>query len=720
MLCVGILGIFYPDFMVEAMETNPQIELAYNFLQYTGTNVFLTGKAGTGKTTFLRDLKNRSPKRMIVLAPTGVAAINAGGVTIHSFFQLPFGPYIAGNEVQKSEQGAMANRFSRTKIDIIRSLDLLVIDEISMVRADLLDAMSDVLCRFKDRTKPFGGVQLLMIGDLQQLSPVVREEEWELLKGNYDSPFFFNSMALKETSYVSIELTHVYRQSDQIFIELLNKIRDNKLDEATLRELNKRFVPDFNPCDNEGYITLTTHNHQSQKLNDRKLDELAEKAYTFKAEVVGDFPEYSFPTDEQLVLKKGAQVMFVQNDTTPEKRYYNGKIGIISSITRQSIAVKCPGDREAISVGVGEWNNTKYAIHPDTKEITETIEGTFRQYPLKTAWAITIHKSQGLTFERAIVDAGAAFTHGQVYVALSRCKTLEGLVLSSPIARMAVISDRAVKSFTEYVGQHQPGQQELEEAERKYFLELLAELFDYKPVFRRIAAVARVFNDHLARLYPEQAQRWREKREVCHVDMADVGDKFKVQLSRLVAEAADYAADAAVCDRVAKGVSYFQQQMKEVVQPLMAEGVPEVDNKEVRKSIGEAFDRLALEVDVKMQTLEACLGGFSVKHYLEVKGKALVEQPKTKAKKTTEKVEVSSDIQHPVLYKTLNAWRKMEADRMKLPVYTVLHQKALIGICNLLPTTGKELMKIPGIGKKVAVKYGAKLLEIVDEYRFQN
>lgn len=700
------------------METNPQVELAFDYLQYTGANVFLTGKAGTGKTTFLRDLRARSPKRMIVVAPTGVAAINAGGVTIHSFFQLSFGPYVAGSETKQADQNAMVNRFSKTKIDIIRSLDLLVIDEISMVRADLLDAVSDVLCRFRDRSRPFGGVQLLMIGDLQQLAPVVKDDEWRLLKSNYVSPFFFNSMALRETPYVSIELTHVYRQSDSGFISLLNKVRDNCMDDEALRLLNNRYMPDFVPGDDEGYITLTTHNHQAQQLNNRKLAALKADAYTFDAEISGTFPEYSYPTDEHLVLKNGAQVMFVQNDSAPEKRYYNGKIGVVAEISGSIISVKCEGDDGVIKVERGEWTNTKYTIEPETKEITETVEGTFKQYPLKTAWAITIHKSQGLTFERAVIDAGAAFTHGQVYVALSRCKTLEGMVLSAPINRGAVISDAVVKSFTEYVGQHQPGQEELSEARRRYFLELLVELFDYKPVLRRISAVTRVFNDHLGRLYPELAERWRNAREVCHTEMADVGDKFKNQLSHLVMECGEYETDEPLKERITKGLGYFERYMAGTILPLLEEGMPEVDNKEARKLMEDAFGRLHQEVEVKRATLKACSGVFSVKIYLETKAKAMIEKPKAKAKKQTEKVEVSADILHPILYKTLTAWRKMEADRLHYPAYTILQQKALLGICNMLPTSSKELLAIPGVGKKIIERYGAKLLELVDEYRF--
>ncbi|MDL2231774.1 AAA family ATPase, partial [Porphyromonadaceae bacterium OttesenSCG-928-L07] len=401
------------------METTPNLDLAFEFIEFTGKSIFLTGKAGTGKTTFLRELKRRSPKRMVVLAPTGVAAINAGGVTIHSFFQLPFGPYIAGkSESFQSDDKKFTNKYSREKINIIRSMDLLVIDEISMVRADLLDAVSDVLCRYKDRTKPFGGVQLLMIGDLQQLAPVVKEEEWGLLKNHYESPFFFCSKALKASPYISIELTKVFRQSDENFLRLLNKVRDAKMDEHSFSLLNKQYMPDFSPADEEGYITLTTHNYQAQRINNQKLENLKAKEYVFTAEVKDDFPEYSFPTDQRLVLKAGAQVMFVKNDTSPDKRYYNGKIGRITDIGPDKIHVLCGDEKEVIKVDREEWTNTKYTIDPITHEISESIQGIFRQYPLKTAWAITIHKSQGLTFEKAIIDAASAFAHGQVYVAL--------------------------------------------------------------------------------------------------------------------------------------------------------------------------------------------------------------------------------------------------------------------------------------------------------------
>lgn len=700
------------------METNIQLELAYNFLQYTGVNVFLTGKAGTGKTTFLQRLKRVSPKRMIVLAPTGVAAINAGGVTIHSFFQLPFGPYLAAKTNGPTDTGErFTNKFSKEKINIIRSLDLLVIDEISMVRADLLDAINDVLCRYRDRSRPFGGVQLLMIGDLQQLAPVVKEEEWGLLKGYYKSPFFFNSIALQQTSYVSIELTEVYRQCDAEFIRLLNGIRENCADKTILDLLNRRYIPGFKPGKEEGYITLTTHNAQAQLINNRELEEIDEPAFSFLAEVKDDFPAYAFPTEERLVLKKGAQVMFVKNDSSPEKRYYNGKIGKVTEIGSSRIRVRCADGQEEIEVGQEEWTNTKYTIDPETKEITESIEGVFRQYPLKTAWAITIHKSQGLTFERAIIDAASAFAHGQVYVALSRCRTLEGLVLSAPLKDSALINDRTVESFIEKVEKNQPGDVDLKRARCHYYTELVTDLFDFTLLWKRLQRVSWVFGEHLGKLYPELTARYRQARENCYREMTEVGEKFKVQLRRLIAESENAEQSELVRERINKGVVYFSGKLRLIVMDLLENSVLEIDNKEVRKTVEEALGRLQQEADIKCETLRASEDGFSIKSYLAARSRAMLEKTKIKTRKSTDKIEVAEDIRHPDLYNSLRHWRKEEADRLKLPVYTIMQQKALLGVANTLPADGKELLKIPGIGKKVLEKYGKKLLEMVDAFR---
>lgn len=703
------------------MQMNQQFDLAFNFLQNTGIHLFLTGKAGTGKTTFLKKLKEVSPKRMIVVAPTGVAAINAGGVTIHSFFQLPFGPYIPSANKETSQANSFTNKFSRDKINIIRSMDLLVIDEISMVRADLLDAISDVLCRYKDRTKPFGGVQLLLIGDLQQLAPVAKDDEWNLLKEHYPSPFFFDSKALLESKYYCIELTKVYRQSDHAFISLLNNIRENRFDEETLNSLNQRYIPGFTPDDRQGYITLTTHNYQAQQINNRKLAELPGKAYTFNAEINNDFPEYSYPTDNQLELKNGAQVMFVKNDSSGDHRYYNGKIGKIVFINSNKITV-VGEDGNEIQVEKEVWTNVKYTINADTKEITETVAGTFSQYPLKTAWAITVHKSQGLTFEHAIIDASAAFSHGQVYVALSRCKTLEGLVLSSPITRNAMIKDLRIQEFTTSVTDKQPGREQLELAQQQYYLELVTELFNFASIQQRLQYAAYTVYAHLQKLYPELNTQYSNTRDAFRSAVTEVGSRFQQQLTRMIAGNPGYLQDEAIQERVRKGVAYFIEHIENLCTSLEENSAVEIDNKESRKAVTNAIGKFTEELHLKKKTLQACVDGFSVVRYLTAKAKASIEAPASARKRSERssqppKVTVSSDILHPVLYNSIKQWRYELAVEKGFPPYTILQQKALLGIVNALPANSRELLAIPGIGKKVVENYGNVLLKFVEEYK---
>lgn len=717
------------------MQTNEQLDLAFNFLQHTGTNLFLTGKAGTGKTTFLTKLKETSPKRMIVVAPTGVAAINAGGVTIHSFFQLPFGPYLPerGNLADNRSNG-FSHKFSREKINIIRSLDLLVIDEVSMVRADLLDAVSDVLRRYKDRSKPFGGVQLLLIGDLQQLAPVAKEEEWNLLKEHYPSAFFFDSKALAESPYLSIELVKVYRQADPAFVNLLNNIRDYRFDPATLETLNRRYRPGFRPDDREGYITLTTHNYLATQINNRRLAELPGRAYTFEAEIKEDFPAYSYPTDKRLELKEGAQVMFIKNDSSGEKRYYNGKIGKVVSLSAQKIVVV---DREGneITVERETWDNIKYTLNAETNEITESIAGVFSQYPLKTAWAITIHKSQGLTFERAVIDASAAFSHGQVYVALSRCKSLEGLVLSSPITCEALVKDERITGYTAALAEKRPGRQQLEEAEALYYRQQINELFDFNGIQQRLQYAAYVVYTHLQRLYPELTDRFAFARDHFRSDVTEVGERFQQQLSRMLAGNAAYRHDERIRERVCKGVAYFREQLAKYYDPLAEASEIEIDNKESRKIVKNALENLAGELAVKKAGLAASEEGFDLLRYLEAKSKASIEpaaaprkRPR-KGKSASDNASVSgqgtahagllsaSDVRHPELYALIKKWRYEKATEKELPAYTILQQKALIGISNSLPADRKALLDVPGIGKKILDMYGEELLELIDRYK---
>ncbi|MGI6242165.1 MAG: helix-turn-helix domain-containing protein [Prevotella sp.] len=473
------------------MEGNNELREAWDFVEHTGTSIFLTGKAGTGKTTFLKAVKEHSSKRMIVVAPTGVAAINAGGVTIHSFFQLPLSPYVPGTSIRDRYN------FGKEKRRIIRTLDMVVIDEISMVRSDLLDAIDFVLRRYRDQTKPFGGVQLLMIGDLQQLTPVVTPQDEEMLRNYYDTPYFFGSKALQQINYVTIQLTHVYRQQDQAFINILNHIRDGKVLPEDIVNLNKRYNPTFIPKAEEGYIRLTTHNRMADSYNETELRKLGGKRYVYKAEIKDTFPEYSYPADVELELKQGAQVMFIKNDASGSHRYYNGRIGRVVNIGEDFIDVLCTGDREPIRVEPQEWENTKYVINERTKVIEPQVQGVFRQYPLRLAWAITIHKSQGLTFEHAIIDAGLSFASGQVYVALSRCKSLEGLVLASPIGESNIINDHRVADYISH--QQEAAEQsirELPNLKEEYFRYQLLDLFDFSALMEAEQMVHRTLLEY--------------------------------------------------------------------------------------------------------------------------------------------------------------------------------------------------------------------------------
>jgi len=702
-------------------QSNPQLELAFNFLQYTNQNIFLTGKAGTGKTTFLRNLKIQSPKRMVVVAPTGVAAINAGGVTIHSFFQMSFGPQIPQNPDQPRAEPVLAagiKRFSREKVNIMRSLDLLVIDEISMVRADVLDEIDAVLRRYKNRYKPFGGVQLLMIGDLQQLAPVVKEDDWVILKPYYDTCFFFSSHALKRSKFTGIELNHIFRQSDQKFIDLLNKVRENRMDAATLQELNQRHIPSFNPEEKEGYITLTTHNYQSQQINESKLGKLSTKSHRFKAEIQGEFPEYSYPTDQELELKVGAQVMFVKNDISAEKRFYNGKIGKITNIDENTIEVQCPGDYLPIDVEKAEWSNAKYTLNETTQEIEEDVIGTFTQFPLKLAWAITIHKSQGLTFEKAIIDARASFAHGQVYVALSRCKTLEGLVLSSPIADFSVKNDTTVIQFSDDVERNQPGPAELEQSRKEYVKQLLGELFDFKPMSRQIQYLLKLWEEHQNQLLGTLKPNLQGMTIPLQTELINVAEKFENQIRQLIASTTNAEENEQLQERVKKAADYFSGKLINIVEEPFSAASFSTDNKAIRKTFNEAADKLRKEIHTKKVCLELCKGGFNLKSYLETKSKAAIEIPEA-GHKGSSSSSASSFTMHPEFYAKLKKWRDEKAELLNVEIRRILPQKTLHDIVQTLPASKNELKAVKGMGGTRMQQFGKEILEMVIAYRKQ-
>lgn len=434
-------------------------ELASRFINQTNKSIFLTGKAGTGKTTFLRSIIEKTHKKALIVAPTGIAAINAGGVTIHSQFQLPFGSFIPTDTLPDflnphlvvNNRQTLKKHFNmvNAKRQTLRALELLIIDEVSMLRADILDAIDTVLKNIRgDFMSPFGGVQVLFIGDLMQLPPVVKQEEWEVLKPYYEGAFFFHAKVLQDEKPIYIELEKIYRQNDRTFINILDNLRNNRIDIADLAILNKYYQPDFKPKDEDGYITLTTHNAKATAQNQTALEALLDKSFMFKADIEGDFAEVSYPTDKELVLKKGAQIIFIKNDPTGQQRFYNGKIAIVDSLSDDEIKVRFKDKTDVLTLETYEWRNIKYTVNENTKEIEEEILGTFKQYPIKLAWAITVHKSQGLTFEKAIIDVSSAFAPGQIYVALSRLTSLEGLVLTSKINFNGISSDAQVIRFT--------------------------------------------------------------------------------------------------------------------------------------------------------------------------------------------------------------------------------------------------------------------------------
>ena len=451
-------------------------DLAHQLITQTGQHLFLTGKAGTGKTTFLRKLTASANKNIVVAAPTGVAAINAGGVTLHSLFQLPFAPFIPDSS------NIEAIKLNKAKREVLKNLHLLVIDEISMVRADTLDAIDYRLRKIRHDNTPFGGVQLLMIGDLYQLSPVPPNsgDDRALLKQSYPSNYFYHSHALAQTTWHYLELTKVYRQSDKVFIDILNKIRSNNVDSKLLDQINARYIPDFTPPDKQFFIRLTTHNKSAENINQPQMAQLKTPEHYFTAKVLGDYPEKSYPVEHTLCLKVGAQVMFTRNDVGDSQAFFNGKTGIITHITDKNVIVQCPQDTSPISVEAVTWENIEYEVDEKTNEIKENIKGSFTQIPLRLAWAITIHKSQGLTFDNLIVDAEKSFSHGQVYVALSRCTSLSGLVLQKPLPRQAIKVNSEVADFLS--NQKELDAQAVQAAKQDYEKKLLLELFTFQKI----------------------------------------------------------------------------------------------------------------------------------------------------------------------------------------------------------------------------------------------
>jgi hypothetical protein len=620
------------------MEQNNDLRTAWDFVENTGRSIFLTGKAGTGKTTFLKTVFERSKKRPIVVAPTGVAAINAGGVTIHSFFQLPFSPYVPGAKVESKFD------FGREKRKIIASIDLLIIDEISMVRADLLDAIDAVLRRFRDHYQPFGGVQLLMIGDLAQLTPVVTPEDERLLKPYYDTPYFFGSKALQQINYVTIQLSHIYRQQDSSFVEILNQIREGKPSAQALERLNSRCQPTFIPRPEEPYIRLTTHNNLANFYNESELQKLTGRQYMFRAEIKGTFPDYSYPTAETLVLKQGAQVMFVKNDPSGDHLYYNGLIGRVDYVDEKRIVVSCEGCGEAIEVEPLEWENTRYTLNEETREIDTEVQGTFKQYPLRLAWAITIHKSQGLTFDRAIIDANQSFAPGQVYVALSRCRTLEGLVLAAPISTRAIINDERVDTYIEQ--QETDAERsiaQLPTLRQEYERFLLLQLFDFRPLLYQQETMVRLFAEYFYHSHASLKQLQDQTLQSVRQRIIDIAEKWQQKIQSLTIDEL-HAPD--FLERVKRSAEYFTNTLNDILtKPINLTAKVETNNKQAQKRLSNALPELRQTWIARRYLLtKISENGFSVNVYLREKQLSMLDaiDTETSARKDATKAKRKS------------------------------------------------------------------------------
>ncbi len=705
------------------MQYSDTFQLAADFVNLTHVNIFLTGNAGTGKTTFLKFCKEHCSKNIAVVAPTGVAAMNAGGVTIHSFFQLPFQPFIPSSRFSHEEDGANDKNslLSRLKLtsdrrEVMRNLELLIIDEISMVRCDLLDAMDTVLRHVRNQhQKAFGGVQVLFIGDLYQLPPVVKDEEWFILSRHYKSPFFFHSGVLENHPPVQIKLEKIYRQNDPVFVRLLNQVRNNEMDEVGFEKLHSRYLPGFIPSKDDNYIILTTHNNKADVINQYNLQEINEDEKKFDALVEGEFYEKSFPADAQLTLKKGAQVMFIKNDIEKVRRYYNGKIGIVTSIDDEKVIVSCKGEDWPIEVVKEKWKNIRYTLEKESNKLEEIEIGSFTQFPLRLAWAITIHKSQGLTFEKAIIDAGEAFAPGQVYVALSRCTSLEGIILKSKLNKKSFQTDHRIVDFSNE--QNNESVELLEKAKKDYKLAKLKAVFSFSDLL--------ILCKELLEFYAKEKDSFSNS---CYDVLENIlvtvrkeesyAQKFEKQMEEITVSQQDIPLIETMQNRIIAASKYYLKSIENIKKPIELINT-ETDSKTLAKEFYNHIQRLYDDIDFKIQQLKSCVEGFQVEKLLEV----------SKTYKKTKLVknfyaglsnELKVEIENPELLFQLKQKRNEICKNRSLPVYMVANATTLEEMSKYLPQNLNDLIKISGFGPVKSKQYGKEFLSIICSYCEEN
>ncbi len=555
-------------------------EYAARYINSTQRHVFLTGKAGTGKTTFLRDIVTKTYKNTIVAAPTGIAAINAGGVTLHSLFQLPFGSFLPSNaalkpgdyETQFHTPNSLmkAVRLNTHKRRMLQELELLIIDEVSMLRADILDAIDHILRMVRRRRSlSFGGVQLLLIGDMMQLPPVVKNSEWNYLRNFYKSVFFFDANALAENPPVYLELQKIYRQTDIQFVELLNHLRDNCLSDEDMQLLDKHYKPNLSDKQKRGAVSLTTHNRQAEQINREMLNALPGKSYQYSAEVSGDFNEFLYPVEFELKLKIGAQIMFIKNDYSGQQRFFNGKIGEIAALDNDCITVKFPDTGETFDIEHYTWENKRFKLNKELGEIEEKEIGTYQHYPIKLAWAITVHKSQGLTFDKAIIDVYRAFAPGQVYVALSRLRSLDGLILTSSLPKQGLSIDQALSEFSKQAQNEGMLADDIRIESFKYLKDYIISCFDFREFAWTIKDHVETYDKDENRSAKQKYKDWAEELLPIVRELQNTGDKFVLQIKKLT-KSIDTCDGKQLADRVKAAVDYFMPRVKEISEQVQS------------------------------------------------------------------------------------------------------------------------------------------------------
>lgn len=683
-------------------------QLAFDLALYTDRNLFVTGKAGTGKTTFLHRLKEASPKQMAVVAPTGVAAINAGGTTIHSFFQLPLTPFLPTPEGKKNLIEKTKMRSNRRRI--LQELELLVIDEVSMVRADVLDAIDATLRHFRHKSNAlFGGVQVIFIGDMFQLSPVAKEEEWRLLSQYYQSPNFFHSHSVLQSMPLYIEFEKIHRQTNDSFITILNEIRNDSLSQESFRMLEERYNPHFTPSDNDDFIILTTHNFKADRINTEELEKLDGKTYTFNAKVEGDYPERNFPTEPALELKKGAKVMFLRNDTETPRRFYNGKTGVVHKINHDRICVRCKDD-EDIEVEPMDWENISYTVDAKTKQIEENVLGKFSQFPLRLAWAITIHKSQGLTFDKAVIDAGMAFAPGQVYVALSRCRSLEGVVLLSKIQPDSIYTDRQI---IEYEKKRQPAdviEKQLEESRKAYRSSLLESIFDFSAITQQIKNLI-LETEKIKSSFNEDTLTYLQDLQKQFQESADVGVKFQAQLRSIFRN--NPVDEDYLNERLTAAHDYFKQRIELLMQALR-QSPAKTDSHAHSVDYNEALQDIFSDLALKKHLLVKLTANPEIEVYFKEKNSFIL--PPFHVNSYAKTASDRPDLSHPELYRLLMEERNKICDSQNLAIYLVAGSKTLYEMSEFLPQTGEDLLLVAGFGPAKLKKFGDKFLPIIRAY----